>query len=223
MKRYIAILISMIMVMLTFSACGDAVIVDKDGNEHVAITKKGGDFAQDKYGNLLEEVTNSEGEKVTQPFNFPDLYIRDNNTIENAYFVIDVPNNWNYNENTNAFRIQHSAKCADEGNAMCELSFESSTTGDVEVIFDNAYAKELHLQMLQPEFVTDVKKYETTLFDKEVTAYSCKYASGSTIYYYAFSHAYAAIGLKLIVGDECADKILPEKFISENVTLKVFE
>ncbi|MBQ8228776.1 MAG: hypothetical protein IJZ88_07165 [Clostridia bacterium] len=223
MKRYIAIFISLIMIILTFSSCGNNnIIIDKEGNEHTAVIEKG-ELVQDKYGNLIEEVTNSEGNKVTQPFSFPEVYQKNKNTIENAYFVIDVPSGWTYAENLSSFRIQHDSKCAEEGKAMCELSFESSSTGDVEVIFDNAYAKELHLQMIQPDFVTDVKKYETELFGKDVQAYSCKYSSGSTIYYYAFSHAYAAVAIKLIIGDECADKISAEKFITENVTLKVFE
>lgn len=222
MKRTVAILLALIMIIFTFTACGNNVIVDKEGNEHVAVMKKG-EFVQDRYGNLIEEVTNFEGEKVTQPFSFPEIYKKDKNTIENAYFVIDVPSDWTYAENLSSFRIQHDSKCAEEGKAMCELSFESSSTGDVEVIFDNAYAIELHLQMLQPDFVTDVKKYETELFGKKAQAYSCKYSSGSTIYYYAFSHAYAAVGIKLIIGDECADKISAEKFITEHVTLKNFE
>ncbi|MBQ8782853.1 MAG: hypothetical protein IJZ57_03675 [Clostridia bacterium] len=222
MKRTVAILLALIMIVLTFTACGDTIIVDKEGNEHIAVMKKG-HFVQDKYGNLIEEVTNAEGEKVTQPFSFPEVYQKDKNTIENAYFVIDVPSDWTYEENLSSFRIQHDSKCAEEGKAMCELSFESSSTGDVEVIFDNAYAIELHLQMLQPDFVTDVKKYETELFGKKAQAYSCKYASGSKIYYYAFAHAYAAVGIKLIIGDECADKISAEKFITEHVTLKNFE
>lgn len=223
MKRSIAFLLALIMIIFTFTACGDTVIVDKEGNEHIAVTQKGGDPAQDKYGNLIEEVTNADGEKVTQPVSYPEIYVSDENTIQNAYFVIDVPRDWSYDENLNVFRIQHDGKCVEEDDAMCEVSFESSSTGDVEVIFDNAYAKELHLQIIQPDFVTDIKKYETELYGKEVQAYSCKYGSGSTIYYYAFAHAYAAVGIKVIIDNACADDISVEKFISENITLKNFE
>ena len=220
MKRYIAILIALIMIVLTFTACGETVIIDKDGNEHTPIMKKG-EFVQDKYGNLLEKVENEEGKKVTQPFDFPEIYEKEKNLIENAYFVIDVPSGWTYDENLNVFRIQH--KKNNDEKLFCELSFEKSTTGDVTVLYDNSYAREIILQNKFPDVVGKVDKYETTLFGKEVSAYKCHYSTGSTIYYYAFSHAYTALAIKLIIRDECAEKISAEKFIEENVTLKNFE
>lgn len=219
MKRYIAAILALVMIVLTFSACGKEVIIDKEGNEHTPVMKKG-EFVQDKYGNLLEEIENEEGKKVTQPFSFPEIYVKDSNTIENAYFVIDVPSGWNYDENQNVFRIQHKEK---EDEVFCEVSFSSSSTGDVEVIYDNAYANEVMLQAKFPDFVTDLEKFDTNLFEKEVKAYKCKYDSGSTIYFYAFFHAYSALGIKFIVADNCADKINPEEFINEYITLKNFE
>lgn len=222
MKRYIAVLIALIMIVLTFTACSDTVITDKNGVEHVAVVKNG-ELVQDKYGNLIEEVTNEDGKKVTQPFDFPEIYVKSKNEIENQFYVIDVPSDWKYDENLNVFRIQHDSKCSKSGDAICELSFNESTTGNKKILFNNTYATELHLQILQPEFVKDVKKYDTEIFGKEAMAYSAKYASGSTVYYYAFEHASIALGIKLIIADECADKISAEKFIAENVTLKSFE
>ncbi len=220
MKRYIAVLLALIMIVMTFTACGDTVIVDKDGNEHIPLMKKG-EFVQDKYGNLLEEVENEKGEKVTQPFSFPVIYVKNKNTIENTYFVIDVPSGWTYEENINIFRIQH--KGNDEESNFCELSFESSSTGDVTVVYDNAYAREIVLQNRMPDVVGKVEKYETSLFGKEVSAYKCHYSTGSTVYFYAFAHAYASIGIKFIISDKCAEKISPEEFITEYITLKSFE
>ena len=220
MKRYMAVLLALIMIVLTFSACGDTVIVDKDGNEHTPLMKKG-EFVQDKYGNLLEEVENEEGKKVTQPFAFPEIYVKNKKTIENEYFVIDVPSDWKYDESLKVFRIQHKEK--NEEDIFCELSFEKSTTGDVTVVYDNAFAREIVLQNRVPNLVGKVEKYETTLFGKEVSAYKCHYSTGSTVYFYAFAHAYAAIGIKFIISDKCADEISPEEFITENLTLKSFE
>lgn len=219
MKRYIAIFLVLAVVILTFTACEKTVIVDENGVEHIPVMKNG-EFVQDKYGNLLEKVENEEGKKENQPFAFPEVYIKDKNTIENRFFIIDVPSDWKYDENLKICRIQHDSKCAEEGKAMCELSFEESSTGDVDTIFKNAYAIELKLQLMQPEFVTDVKTFETKIFGKDAMAYSCRYSSGSTIYYYAFEQAGAAVGVKLIVGDECADKISAEEFLAENLTLK---
>ena len=220
MKRYIAVFLALIMIVMTFTACGDTVIVDKDGNEHTPLMKKG-EFVQDKLGNLLEEVENEEGKKVTQPFSFPEIYVRDKNTIENAYFVVNVPSGWTYDENLNVFRIQHKKNSEDD--VFCEISFEKSSTGDVTVVYDNAYAREIVLQNRAPDLVGKVEKYETTLFGKEVSAYKCHYSTGSTVYFYAFAHASAAIGLKFIITDDCAEKISPEEFITENFTLKSFE
>ncbi len=224
MKRIIAVLLVIITVMLTFSACGKGKeIVDKEGNTHVALTQKGGEYKQDKFGNLLEEATDYEGNDVTQPFSYPEMIESGKNEIQNAYFKIEVPSDWTYDENLKIFRIQHEGDCIKEDKAMCEISFDSSSTGDLDVIFDNAYANELHLQMIQPDFVKDVKTYTTKLFDKDVKAYSCKYASGSTVYFYAFTHAYVALSIKFILDDVCAQKISPEEFIKENITLKIFE
>lgn len=220
MKRYIAVLLALIMIVMTFSACGNTVVMDKDGNEHTPLMKKG-EFVQDKYGNLLEEVENEEGKKVTQPFAFPTIYVKDKNTIENEFFVIDVPTGWKYDENADVFRIQHEEK--EEKDIFCEISFEKSTTGDVTVVYDNAYAREIMIQNRMPDVVGKVEKYETTLFGKEVSAYKCHYSTGSTVYFYAFAHAYSAVGIKFIVCDKCADSISPEKFITENITIKNFE
>ncbi len=222
MKRYVAILLALIMIVLTFTACGKTVIVDKHGIEHEALVEKG-EFVQDKYGNLIEEIENEEGKKVTQPFAFPEIYVKDKNHIENQHFSIKVPSDWTYDENLNIFRIQHKGKCDKSGKGVCEVSFNSLSSGNVKILFNNTYATELHLQGIQPDFVSDVKKFDAKIFGKEAMAYSCKYSSGSTIYYYAFEHAYTALGLKLIISDECADKITAEKFIEENITLKNFE
>lgn len=223
MKRIIAVLLVIIMVALTFSACSDNVITDKEGNTHVALKEFGGDYKQDKFGNLIEEVTDNDGKKVTQPFTYPEMIESGKNEIQNAYFKIDVPEGWTYDENLKVFRIQHEGDTSESNKAMCEVQFNSSSTGDIEVIYDNAYASELALQLINSSLVTDIKEYETKLFDKEVKAYSCKYSTGSTAYFYAFTHAYVALSIKFIVSDVCADEINPEEFISENIKLKIFE
>ena len=55
----------------------------------------------------------------------------------------------------------------------------------------------------------------------DVKAYKSKYSSGSTVYFYVFAYAHAAVGIKAIIMDDCGnDGLDPEKFISEHFTLK---
>ncbi len=218
MKKIVALLLIVITVLFTFCACGDEYITDKEGNTHVALKEKG-EYVQDKYGNLIEEIENDKGEKVTQPFTYPEMMESKKNQIENAYFKIDVPSGWTYDENLKIFRIQHKS----DENIFCEIQFDSHRSGDVEVIFDNSYATELKMQMINEDLVKDVEKYETKLFDKDMKCYSCKYTTGSTVYFYAFQHAYTALSIKFILSDECKDEINPEEFIKEYITLKNFE
>ncbi len=218
MKKFIAILLVILTVGLTFSACGNEVITDKEGNTHIAIKEKG-EYVQDKFGNLIEEVENDKGEKVTQPFSYPEMIESKKNKIENAFFKIDVPSGWTYDENLKIFRIQHKS---DKG-VFCEIQFDSHRSGDINVIFDNAYATEVKMQLINEDLVKDIKKYETKMFDKDIKCYSCKYSTGSTVYFYAFNHAYTALSIKFILSDECKDKINPEEFIKEYITLKNFE
>lgn len=223
MKKIIAVLLAVITVVLTFSACVSNKITDEEGNTHVAITEFGGKLKQDKFGNLIEKAETFEGEKVTQPFTYPEILETGRNKIENAWFKIDVPKDWYYDENLSIFRIQHDGKCIEKDKAMCEIQFDSSSTGDVTVLFNDHYSNEIALQLINASFVTDLKKFDTKLFDKEVKAYSCKYSTGSTIYFYAFKHAYVALSIKFIVDDACAGDFSAEEFIKENISLKVFE
>ncbi len=222
MKRNLAFLLAFMMIIFTFTACGSNTIVDKEGNEHNVVVEKG-EYVQDKLGNLIEEVTNAEGEKVTQPVSFPDVIQNSKKEIENAFFKVKIPSGWKYDETVKVFRIQHEDKCKETESGVCELSFDSSSTGDVDILYKYAFAKEQAVNLYQPEFVTGFEEFETKLFDKDVKAYKCKYDSGVSIYYYAFEHAYSALSIRLIVNDACLDKLSPEEFISKNVTLKSFE
>lgn len=222
MKKYLAILLAFMMVIFTFTACNDNVIVDKEGNEHKILTD-GGEYVQDKYGNLIEEVTNADGEKVTQPVSYPDFIQNGKSEVENAYFVVDIPSGWSFDEAVKAFRIQHKDGCSENKDVFCEVSFEVEDSGDVQILLDNEYANELKLQLMQEDLVKDVEKFDTKLFGKDVKAYKCKYTTGSSVYFYAFSHAYTALGIKFIISDECAEKFTPEEFINKYITLKVFE
>ncbi len=215
MKKFVAILMVILTVALTLTGCGNDFITDKEGHTHVALKKKG-QYIQDEFGNLIEEIENDKGEKVTQPFTYPEMMETKKNQIENAYFKINVPENWTYDEKLKIFRLQHN----DDSKAGCEIQFDSNSSEDLDVIYKNAYAYELNLQLIDPTLVTDIEEYKTTLFGKEMKSYKCKYSTGSTIYFYSFLHAHVAVSIKFILMDCCKDEINPEEFIEEYITLK---
>lgn len=221
MKRIIAFVLAAILLLFTFTACGKKVVTDEEGNTHVLVTRRGGEPAQDENGNLIEKVTNEDGEKVTQAVTFPRVTQNNKNEVENAYFKVKIPDDWTYDENINTFRIQHNGECKNSDGGVCEISAESAGHGDVDVLYNNRLGTENVLKEYQPDFVGEIKQYETKLFDLDVKAFSSKHTSGSTYYFFAFSYANAAVGITANVNDKClANGFDIEKFITENFTLK---
>ena len=117
MKKAIALIAAAVMILTLFSACGDKIITDKEGNTHKIVTQKGGEPAQDEYGNLIEEVTNDNNEKVTQPVSYPEVTQTGKNEIQDAYFILEIPKDWYFDSEINKFRIQHD----DESKKRAEL------------------------------------------------------------------------------------------------------
>lgn len=221
MKKAIALIAAAVMILTLFSACGDKIITDKEGNTHKLVTQKGGEPAQDEYGNLIEEITNDKSEKVTQAISYPDVTQTGKNEIQDAYFIVDIPNDWYFDLEINKFRIQHDDESKKTSGAMCEISTEYSKTGDADKLYKDRLNNEKSLQVYQPDFVENIEEFETKLFGMDVKAYKSKYSSGSTVYFYVFAYAHAAVGIKAIIMDDCGnDGLDPEKFISEHFTLK---
>ena len=221
MKKAIALIIASMMILTLFSACGDKIITDKEGNTHKLVTQKGGEPAQDEYGNLIEEVTNDKNEKVTQAVSYPVVTQTGKNEIQDAYFIVEIPNDWYFDSEINKFRIQHDDESKKKSGAMCEISTEYSKNGDADLLYKNRLNNEKSLQVYQPDFVENIEEFETKLFGIDVKAYKSKYSSGSTVYFYTFAYAHSAVGIKAIIMDDCGnDGLDPEKFISEHFTLK---
>lgn len=221
MKRIIAFALATILLLFTMTSCGKKVITDEEGNTHVLVTKRGGEPAQDENGNLIEKITNSDGEKATQPVTYPRVTQHKSDEIENAYFKVKIPKDWTYNSEINTFRIQHNGECKGTDGGVCEISVESAGHGDVNVLFNNRLGTETVLKEYQPDFVGEIKQYETKLFGLDVKAFSSRHNVGTTTYFFVFSYANAAVGISAAVNDKCAENGLDiENFISENFTLK---
>lgn len=221
MKRIIACLAVVILLISLFSGCGKTEIIDKEGNTHAAIKEKGGELAQDKYGNLLEEIEDENGKKVTQPFTYPDFIKNSKDEVQNAYFKIKLPNDWTFDESASKFKLQHQGECAKKGEAKCEITIDSAGHGDVEVYYANRLGTEKIIEESISDLITEIKEFETKLFGIQAKAFSCKYSTGSTIYYFTFQYAYAAIGINAIVMDTCQQSGFNiEEFIAQQFTLK---
>lgn len=221
MKRIIAFVLAAALLLFTLTSCGKKVITDEEGNTHVLVTKRGGEPAQDENGNLIEKVTNADGEKVTQAVTYPRVTQNSKDEVENAYFKVKIPDDWTYDDSINTFRIQHDGKCKGTEGGVCEISAESAGHGDVDVLYNNRLGTETMLKEYQSDFVGEIKQYETKLFNLDVKAFSSKHSSGATYYFFVFSYANAAVGITALVNDEClANGFDIENFINENFTLK---
>lgn len=221
MKRIIAFVLAAALLLFTLTSCGKKVITDEEGNTHVLVTKRGGEPAQDENGNLIEKVTNADGEKVTQAVTYPRVTQNSKDEVENAYFKVKIPDDWTYDDSINTFRIQHDGKCKGTEGGVCEISAESAGHGDVDVLYNNRLGTETMLKEYQSDFVGEIKQYETKLFNLDVKAFNSKHSSGATYYFFVFSYANAAVGITALVNDEClANGFDIENFINENFTLK---
>ena len=122
-KRVICLFLVFIIALFAFAACEKksrygVLIVDKQGMEHVLATDENGVTIQDKYGNLVEVMTDSKSKKpilaptqsvtdengevvsvigkdeyATNPITFPNM-IQSKEKVENKYYSVTIPDGW---------------------------------------------------------------------------------------------------------------------------------
>lgn len=128
-KRFFCVFLAFIVALFAFAACEKrskygVLIVDEQGMEHVLATDANGVTIQDKYGNLVEVMTDSKskkpisaptrsvtdengevvsvidtGEYATNSITFPNL-IQDEEKAENKYYSVMIPEGWIQEGNT---------------------------------------------------------------------------------------------------------------------------
>lgn len=219
MKKIIALLCAGVFMMTAFTGCKKT-FYDEYGNPH-KVQMKHGEPVQDEYGRLIEKYKDEDGKTVEYPFEFLDVLKTGKNTIENAFIKLDIPKEWNFDEEKGIFRIHHS-DCSDE-EAPCELTVEINREKSVEDFFiDNSIAeKKLIAVLTGEEKVTGYEEFTTKLFGKEIKGFRSNHFGKYDFYCYFMDCSGSSMRFVFVINNECFDgKFDPEKFMSENITLK---
>lgn len=225
MKKSLVIISCILLLMsITLTACGNSnILVDKYGYSHVVATDENGNWKQDKWGNLLVENTDSEGNKVTEPYDFPEkITDKHNKKIENAVVSINVPSGWSVSEVTSFVRLRHKGKCAkNSSNSSCQMDFTYSQNLTLQEVYNNYLANVVMLSSLDSDEITDIEEYEVTLMGKNAKAISYKISSTSTtVYYFVIDGGEPMIEITVHICGDCYDNASLVELISSGATIK---
>ena len=204
MKKSLIIISSLLLVFsVALTACGSKnTIVDKDGKTYTY-------------------VTDENGNKVTQIYEFPDKITNKRNTkIENAVVSINVPDGWEVSEDTSFVRLRHNGKCTKSGVAACQLDFGYQQNLTLQETYNEYLTNVVKLSSLG-DSISDIKEYEVTLMGKNAKAISYRVASENTdVYYFCIDNGEPMIEITAYVYDKCYDKDSIVELISSCATVK---
>ena len=118
MKKYFALIISMLVILTCFTACkpklkDGAVLMDAGGNQYAAVTEENGGIARDEAGNLLVLVTDingknvkgDDGEYLTNPVAIKNAIVL-GNRVECKEFSAIIPDGWSNAHSTSGLSIK---------------------------------------------------------------------------------------------------------------------
>ena len=223
MKKSLFVISSIIIAFaLVFTACGkkETTFVDQLGTTHIAYTHKDGSTKQDKLGNVYEVVTDLDGSTRTKIMKFPDVVTnKSNSIIENSALKIKVPKGWKTSGHKNKIILQHSGECSDMG-SHCEIYFRS----DVMQLLSDKYAAYLNNVKYLIDFsseCSDLKEYETKMFDTTVKAVSYKMDNTDTYCYCYFIQKEApVIEIEAYAYEKCYSEEELIALLEKYVTIK---
>lgn len=223
MKKSIAVISVLILVLsITFTACSKKnVIYDENGEKHVLLTDKHGDFVQDEYGGIFEVVTNALGEEQTKGFVFPNRVTnKSGNKIENSFIKLKIPRGWSDFSANNKISIQHNGECLDMQEARCQVEIK----WDIMAASDDLYEKYKGpvRWLVESQFnFGDLKEYETEIFGLPARAISYRTdGEGGTFYYYLVERGLAAFEIEAYASDRCFTEDEIKEVIEKAYVLK---
>lgn len=206
MKKSLIILSALLLVFATaLTACGNKnVITDKNGHTYVPVTDDDGVKLQDKWGRLIIEKTDADGNKVTQPYEFPDkITNKRNSEIENAVVKVNVPSDWEVSKDTSFVRLRHSGKCTKSGVPACQIDFTYEQNKTLQETYNSYLTNVVELNGLG-DSISDIKEYEVTLMGKNAKAISYRVASENTdVFYFCIDDGEPMIEITASVYDKC--------------------
>ncbi len=117
MKKYFALIISLLVILTCFTACkpkikNGTIITDAGGKQYAAVTQEDGGLARDSAGNLLVLVTDGygknvkgeNGEYLTNPVAIKNAIVI-GNQVECKEFSVTIPNGWSNAHSTTGLSI----------------------------------------------------------------------------------------------------------------------
>lgn len=223
MKKSLIIISAVLLVFtVVLTACGKSnTIVDKDGYTYTVVTDKSGNKLQDKWGRLIIEQTDSDGNIVTQPYDFPDKITNKRNTkIENAVVSVDVPSGWEVSRETSFVRLRHSGKCTKSGVSACQIDFTYAQNQTLQETYNDYLLNVTKLNTLGDE-ISDITEDEATLMGKNAKLISYRVASQNTdVYYFCIDDGEPMIEITVSVYDKCYDRDSVIELINSCATIK---
>ncbi|MBR3835733.1 MAG: hypothetical protein IKJ69_02950 [Clostridia bacterium] len=223
MKKSIALIsVLIILLSITFTACSKKnVVIDEDGEKHVLLTDKNGEFVQDEYGVVFEVVTDSRGETETKRFDFPDRVTnKRGNKIENSFVKLHVPSKWTDFSLADKLSMKHKGKaCLDMNKTQCQVDVKWNVMLTNEKLYEDYRGPVRWLVESQFNF-SDLKEYETEICGLPAKAISYRSAEGGTFYYYLVERGLAAFEIEAYACDECFTEDELKEVISDAYTLK---
>lgn len=223
MKKSIAVIsVLIILLSITLTACSKKnVIYDENGEKHVLLTDRHGDFVQDEYGVIYEVVTNSLGEQETKNFVFPEKITNKRNTkIENTFIKLDIPRGWLDFSNGDKISMQHKGECLDMNRAQCQIDVRF----DVMATNDDLYKDYIEpvRWLVKSQFSFDeLKEYETEICGLPAKAVSYRATDeGGTFYYYLVERGLAAFEIEAYACNDCFTEDEIKEIVGKAYTLK---
>lgn len=223
MKKSIAVISVLILVLsITFTACSKKnVVYDENGEKHVLLTDRHGDFVQDEYGGVFEVVTDSNGKEKTKSFIFPERVTnKRGNKVENSFIKLEIPRGWSDFSANDKLSIQHTGECLDMGEPQCQID----VTWDVMGTSDDLYEKYRGpvRWLVESQFGFDgLKEYETEICGLSARAVSYRTEKdGGTFYYYLVERGLAAFEIEAYACDDCFTEDEIKEVIEKAYTLK---
>ena len=223
MKKTLIILSASVALLgIGLTACGKSdVITDKDGKTHVIVTQKGGDVAQDPWGNLYEKVTDQDGKTVTQVYDFPVIKTnRFKSKVENGVLTVDVPGGWEVSDST-VMRLRHKkGNCVKADEAPCQIEFTYRSDRTRDEVYE-LYTKYISKLRSVSEDISAEKSFEVKICGIGAKAFSYHMDNAdSTVYYFCVAKGETVVEITADIYDECYDEKSITELINSCVTLK---
>lgn len=221
-KSIIAISAIIIVASIFFTSCGkELTAMDSSGKEHIIVTDKNGNTPQDQFGNIYEEITDKDGKKATQLYDYPVVSTNKSmSVLENAAIKLEVPKDWKASGDRSVFRLRHTGKCADLNIPQCELNAEIVRALTQQETYDEYKANVRGIAAANHD-VTNIKEYKAKICGIEALAISYHIDSdNSTVLYYVIPNGYINVQFIVIVDDKCYNNDSVVELINSCVTLK---